>query len=116
MKQDATKLAYLLVVLTILLKIILKNETLFTVIKVILAYTWAFILPGFLLLYYWGDKFSFLEKIIIGSGLGLAIIGTLSYYAGIIGLNVNFHFLWLPLLLNAISFYVACVYAKKDPQ
>jgi|TARA_B100002003_G_C13719308_1_gene360265 hypothetical protein len=113
-KKDATNLGILLLVFTIIMKIILKNETLFTIIKVVLTYTWAFILPGFILLYYWKDKFSFLEQIIVGSGIGLSLVGTISYYAGLLGANVNYHFLWLPLLLNLISCYIAFVYVKKD--
>jgi len=53
---------------------------------------------------YWEDKIEFMERFIIGISLAAGIIGVLSYYIGLIGLNIKYHAVLLPLAIIIAGF------------
>ncbi len=108
LKQELTQLGIILVGSIILFKLIFLNEPLGSIIRIILSIFYIFIIPGYLMLYYWNAKIEFIERTVLGIALSGAILGVVSYYIALIGLNVNFHFI-LPLLLILAGFYIALI-------
>tara|TARA_Y100000310_G_scaffold36378_1_gene34272 strand:+ start:4761 stop:5111 length:351 start_codon:yes stop_codon:yes gene_type:complete len=102
-KKDLVNLSYILLAGIVILKILFYNEDFPTILRTLLAFFWLFILPGFSLMYYWEDKLNFTERFLIGVAASAAIIGTCSYYLGLIGLDIKYHGILLPLLLLAIG-------------
>ncbi|MDP7506795.1 MAG: hypothetical protein QF362_05145 [Candidatus Woesearchaeota archaeon] len=102
-KKEAVSLVYILLAGIVILKILFYNEDFPTILRTLLAFFWLFILPGFSLMYYWEDKLNFMERFLIGVAVSAAIIGTCSYYFGLIGLNIKYHGILLPLLLLTIG-------------
>ena len=102
-KKEVVNLGILLVILLIAFKIIFYREDLIIIIKVLFALLYIIILPGYFIMIYWIDKISFIERIIIGIAAGTAVVGIISYFLGIIGLNVKYHVVPLPLFIIPIS-------------
>jgi len=80
-------------------KIAFFKENLIVLVRNVLSLFWLFILPGYFLMLYWKEKIGFLERFIIGIVLAAAIIGVFSYYLGLLGLNIKYHTIVLPLIL-----------------
>ena len=87
----------------ILFKIVFFKENLVVIFRNVLSLFWLFVLPGYVLMLYWKEKLDFVERLIIGVALGAAIVGILSYYIGLIGLNIKYHVIILPLILISIG-------------
>ena len=82
----------------ILLKIVFFNENILFVSRLVSSFFWMFILPGFVLMYYWSDKLEFLERFIISVPLSAVIVSVTSYYISLIGLHAKFHPVIVPLI------------------
>ena len=54
---------------------------------------------------YW-QNLSFLERAVAGTAVGMAVSGISSYYLGLIGLNLRFHAVLLPLLVIGVMLAV----------
>ena len=48
----------------------------------------------------------FIERFVIGTALGLGIIGSASYYIGILGVNIQYQTILLPLVIIAIGIFI----------
>ena len=83
----------------IIFKIAFFKETFFILFRTVLSLFWLFALPGYFIMLYWREKLGFLERFIIGIALSAAIISIFSYYFGLIGLNIKYHAVALPLIL-----------------
>ncbi len=101
--DESKYIGILFVLFFIILKIAFYKEQLFVILKNTFYLFWAFIIPGYFVILYWSDKLELTERIIIGSILSASIIGTFSYYLGLIGINIKFHFILLPIILIAIG-------------
>jgi len=106
LKEEGKYLAILFISLVILLKIVMYNSYFFSIIKIVFAIFWLFILPGFCLLYYWHEKLSFLERLIFGFSLGAAIIGVLGYNIALIGISNNIHHIIFPIASFVLAFFI----------
>jgi hypothetical protein len=115
LKNEATYGLILLVIFIVLFKMLFYSESLLSIVRVIASLFWMSIIPGYLLMFYWRSKLNFLERIIIGSVLSMGILGTVSYYIGLLGLNVNLHYLILPLLIIACGIYLSYISLKHTP-
>lgn len=93
-------------------KICFYKESFVVVIRTVFSLFWLFVLPGFSLMYYWHDKLSFLERLIIGVALGAALIGSISYYLGLLGLHIKYHGIILPVLFLIVAFII--IVKKKE--
>ena len=91
----------------IALKIVFFKEAWIVTLRLVLSFVWVFILPGLSIMFYWEDKLRFTERLIIGVGISSAIIGIASYYIGLIGLNIKYHVILLPLLCLAAGAFIA---------
>lgn len=99
MKKELQYIALLFVLSLIIFKIVFFKENLIVLLRNVVALFWMFVLPGYFSMLYWKEKIEFLERFFIGISLSAAIIGIFSYYIGIAGLNIKYHFILLPLLL-----------------
>ena len=100
------ELVYLLIAFLIsivIFKAVFYKESFLNVLKMVASLFWLFLLPGYSIMFCWEEKLDFLERLIVGIALGIALVGTLSYYIGLIGLNIKFHAIILPLLLILIG-------------
>ena len=87
----------------IVFKLIFYKQDLLTAARLVLSLFWAFAIPGYFLMLYWHDKIEFRERFAIGIGLGAAVIGILSYYLGLIGINIKWHGFLLPAVIIAVG-------------
>jgi len=98
----------------IVFKAIFYKESLFMVIKTVLSLLWVFVLPGFAVMQYWAEKIGFLERMVAGVVLSAAAMGVASYYLGLIGVNIRYHGLLLPVAFMVIGgFLISKKYIKK---
>ena len=97
-------ISFLLVL--IIFKIAFYKENLIVLFRNVLSLFWLFVLPGYFIMLYWKEKIGFLERFIVGIVLSAAIIGIFSYYLGIIGLNIKYHTILLPLVLILIGIII----------
>lgn len=113
LKKEAVNILILFLLLLIIFKIIYSKENIITVIRTVLSIFWLFILPGFYLMYHWREKLGFGERLVIGTGLSAAIIGIVSYYLGLIGLNIKYHTVILPLVMLGLALFLV---VKTNPK
>ena len=48
---------------------------------------------------YWQSKLDFLERVVIGAGIGIAVFGVVGYNLSIIGLDLKYHAVIIPLVM-----------------
>jgi len=87
-------------------KIAFFKEDLIVIARVVSSLFWLFVLPGYAIMVYWKENLGFTERVIIGVALSAGIIGILSYYMGLIGLNIRYHAIVLPLALIATGIFI----------
>lgn len=109
-KEELIYTLILLVISIIAIKIMFFKENFAVILRLALSFFGIFIIPGLALMFYWEDKLSFSERLVVGVGLSAAIIGISSYYLGLTGLNIKHHTYLLPLLLILIGVFIV---AKK---
>lgn len=105
-KSEGKHLFYLFLAAIIIFTILFYKESFLIVLRTVLAFFWLFILPGFSLMYYWHEKLSFLERLIIGIAVSASVIGISSYYLGLLGLHIKYHGVILPALLISLAFFL----------
>lgn len=105
-KKELQYLGILLIAALIIFKIAFFKENMIVLLRNVLSMFWLFVLPGYFMMLYWKEKLGFTERFIIGTGLAAAVIGVISYYLGLVGLDIKFHAVALPLILIAASLTV----------
>ena len=106
-KREGISLLFLLLLIIVIFKLVFFNELFSKIISMSLSLFWLFILPGFSIMYYWRASLDFLERLVIGTALGLGIVGSLSYYLGLIGLNIQYHVVLVPSLLILLGLFLS---------
>jgi len=101
--KESKFLGVLFLLLLVIFKIAFFNENLNVILRSVVSLFWIFLFPGYLLMLAWSEKLNFAERLIIGFVLSAAIIGLASYYVGLIGINIKYHFVLLPLILIGIG-------------
>lgn len=111
-KKELRDVAIFFILALILFKVVFFKEALLVLFKFVLSLFWLFVLPGYFIMLYWKDKIDFIERLIVGVALSAAITGVLSYYIGIAGLNLKYHFILIP----SLSIIVGLLFSlrKKD--
>ena len=109
-KEELIHTLILLIISIIALKIMFFKENFAVIFRLVLSFFGIFIIPGLALMFYWENKLSFSERLVVGVGLSAAIIGISSYYLGLTGLNIKHHTYLLPILLILIGVFIV---AKK---
>ena len=105
-KKEMQYIALLFLIAIIIFKIAFYKESFIVLLRNVLSLFWLFVLPGYFIMLYWEEKVDFIERFIIGIAFSAAIIGIFSYYIGLIGLNIKFHTIILPLLLILIGIII----------
>lgn len=111
-KKETIYISVLFLLALVIFKIAFYKENVITLFRNVLSIFWLFVLPGYFIMLYWHEKLSFLERTIVGIVIAAGATGILSYYLGIIGLNIKFHVLLLPLLLILLGF-IAVIRKKQ---
>ena len=105
-KKELQYLGILFIAALIIFKIAFFKENMIVLLRNVLSVFWLFVLPGYFMMLYWKEKIGFTERFIIGIVLAAAVIGIASYYLGLVGLDIKFHAVILPLILIAASLTV----------
>ena len=105
-KRELKYIGMIFVLSLIIFKIAFYKENLVVLFRSVLSIFWIFVLAGYFILLYWKEKLSFIERFIIGIVLSAAIIGVFSYYLGLIGLNIKYHVIVLPLILILLGILI----------
>ena len=111
-KKESKTIGILFIILIIVFKIVFYQESFWIISKLILSLFWAFVLPGFALMYYWHEKLEFLQRIIIGTVFGFSLISLTSYIALFFNLSLGYHAIAIPLLYLIISVFI--ILKSKD--
>ena len=98
-KREAQYIAIMLILSLIIFKISFYKDDYFVLFRNVLSVFWLFVLPGYFLMLYWSSKLDFMERIIIGISISAGLTGILSYYIALLGLNIRYHAILLPLAL-----------------
>lgn len=106
-KREFQYIGLLFALALVIFKIAFFNEEIIILIRTVLSLFWLFVLPGYFFMLYWKEKLVFMERFVMGIALSAAIIGILSYYLGIIGLNIKYHTILLPLALMIFGLAIA---------
>jgi len=105
-KKELKYIGILFLLILIIFKIAFYKEDIGVLLRSVLSLFWLFVLPGYFIMLYWEEKLGFTERFVIGIILSAAIIGIASYYLGLIGLNIKYHTIVLPLVLIFIGIVV----------
>lgn len=102
-KKELQYVGILFLLVLIIFKIAFYKENFIVLFRNALSLFWLFVLPGYFIMLYWRENLEFLERFIIGVAMSAAIIGIFSYYIGMIGLDIKYHSVALPLILILIG-------------
>ena len=105
-KKELGYIGIMFILVLISFKIAFYKDNLIVLFRTVLSLFWLFVLPGYFIMLYWREKLGFLERFVIGSILAAGVIGIFSYYLGLLGLNIKYHTIVLPLVLILIGFIV----------
>ena len=106
-KKELKYLGISLMFLFLALETAFFRENLLIVIRNSLALFWVFALPGYFVMLYWRKNLEFAERLLIGAGVAAGITGILAYYIGLIGLNIKYLTLVLPLTLILVGAWIS---------
>ncbi len=102
-KKELQYIGLIVLIVLIIFKIAFFKEEISVLFGTVLSLLWTFVLPGYFIMLYWKERISFMERFFIGIVLSAGIIGILSYYSGIIGLNIKYHAIILPPVLILVG-------------
>src|SRR3989338_10244469 len=101
--KESKYIGILFLLFLIIFKIAFYKENFIVLTRNVLSLFWLFVLPGYFIMLYWNEKLEFAERFVIGIILSAAITGISSYYIGLMGLNIRYHAVFLPLGLISIG-------------
>lgn len=93
------ELLYILIIFFIVMaifKIAFFKESFAVILRMVSSLFWIFVLPGYFMMLYWRGSLELIERLVIGIVIAAALAGILSYYLGLIGLNIRYHAALLP--------------------
>lgn len=114
LKNELQYIGILFLLVLVIFKIAFFKEGFIVLFRNVLSLFWLFVLPGYFLMLYWQEKLDFIERLIIGIILSAGLTGILSYYLGLIGLNIKYHTILLPLVIMAVGFIVVILTDKNN--
>ena len=115
LKKEFQYIGLLFLLALVIFKAVFFKENLLGVFRTVLSIFWLFALPGYFIMLYWKEKLEFAERIVIGIALSAGATGILSYYIGLIGLNIRYHAVLLPLAI-IIAGLIAAINKKHNNQ
>jgi hypothetical protein len=112
-KHELVTLGIAFVVSAIIFQIVFYNESPLTVLRLTGGLFWLFTIPGMAILLQWKERVSAPAMVVMGTILGMAVVGIGSYYLGLIGLNIKYSAVILPIIFVALA--ITAELAKKKP-
>ena len=112
LKKELPYIGILFLFSIAIFKIVFFKDTIVILLRSVLALFWLFVLPGYCIMLYWNEKLEFIERFIIGIIFSAGATGIFSYYIGLIGLNIKYHTVLLPLVIMVIGMII--VLNKKN--
>lgn len=110
-KKEFQYLGLLFLLALIIFKIVYFKESLIVLVRYVISLFWLFAFPGYFIMLYWREKLDFTERVVIGIALSAAIIGIFSYYIGLMGVNVKYHGIFMPIIIIVL---MAIIISKKS--
>ena len=98
-KKELKYVGLLFLAALAIFKAVFYKENFIVLVRYVLSLFWLFVLPGYAIMLYWMEKLDFLERIVVGIAASAAVTGILSYYIGLLGLDIKYHAVLLPLTL-----------------
>lgn len=102
LKREAIIVIALFMAFVIIFKIVFMREELFSIVKVVFGLFWLYLLPGFITMYIWFDKFDIIERLIAGVVLGIALVNLISYYLTLINFDIKLQSIVIPIIIEII--------------
>ena len=104
LKEDLKKFGWFLLAFYIFFQIWYFKDSPLNVLKIVFAQIYLFILPGFILMFYFRDKIEFIYRLLIGIALGYSASILLTIYLNVI-IRTNIVYLyWIsPLVLMVLG-------------
>ncbi len=99
LKKELLYVLIIFALLFVLFNFIFYKENFLVKLRAVLSFFWLFVVPGYILMFYWESNLEFIERFMIGITLAAAITGISSYYLGLSGLNLKYHIFLLPVVL-----------------
>lgn len=112
-RREMTYLGLIFLLALIIFKIAFFKSDFAVLLRNVASLFWLFALPGYFIMLYWEEKLDFMERFVIGIALSAGIIGISGYYLGLIGLNIRYHTILLPLMI-AIAGFVIAIKKEQD--
>jgi len=109
--NELKKVGLVFIASVVVFQIVFFRENFFVNLRVVGAFFWLFVLPGFMVMYYWHKQLGILQRLIIGTATGIALTGITSYYTSLIGLHIKHHTLIIPAII--ISVCLLLIWKKK---
>ena len=98
-KSEIPRLIGVFVIILLAFLIAFHKSSLTQIVKITSAFLFLFFLPGYSIMLYWRKSLSFTIRTITGIAVGSGVVGIMSYYLGVIGMNVNSHHVFVPIIL-----------------
>ena len=108
---DLYYLAGSFITLLVILRIVFINEDLFAILKFSSSFFWIFVIPAFIMTYLY--KINFIERFAISVVLSAALMGIGMYYLGLMGVNIKYSVMLLPIVYSSFSALVMVLYRVK---
>ena len=106
-KKESKPLAIAFALVFAVIKIAFFRENFYSSLRILIAAGYMFLLPGYFIMIYWHEKIRFAERLAIGSLISAGSLGILSYYFGVLGINLKYHYIILPLALIALGCFMS---------
>ena len=90
LRDELLQLGILFAAALVIFKVLFFKTDIIIILRTVSAFFFTFIIPGYALMYYWNDRFDFIERLVIGTVLGLALFGIVSYHTGLLGFNIKY--------------------------
>jgi len=91
LKHEAKLIAGIFAFVTLVLTLLFSNESFSNIIKLTLILFLMYVIPGYLIMFWWFSKLKFSERLVIGSALAAGLNGALGYYFGLAGIHNSIH-------------------------
>jgi hypothetical protein len=98
-KQELTTLGIAFAIAYIILQAVFYRESALNVLKLAAGMFWLFTIPGVAILWFWKEKISPAAMAAMGTVLGMAVVGIASYYFGVLGLDLKYSGIILPIIV-----------------
>jgi uncharacterized membrane protein len=103
LKSEVRNLLLFLAAIAVILKIVFYKQDIITTTRTAFSMFWMFTLPGYALMHLWKERMDFGERIVIGTAAAAAVTAIFSYYLGLTGLQLKYHWILLPIVMLSLA-------------